>query len=221
MRTRSASVMFVSLTLALAAGCNVSIAGPTVIGSGHSASEDRSVSDFHGLNVATAILATVSIGTPQRVTVTADDNVLSMVKTNVSNGELQVSVQGSVTVRTPIQVNIVVPALDSLTATSAARIEAAGVSADALSVEVNSAGVINASGQATSLNVTAESSGTANLDAVPVQDVTADIASAGRVTVSATGSVGGKVQSAGLLTIHGNPTQVDVETDAAGRVVRE
>ena len=221
MRTRFASVIVLSLTLALATGCYVSTSGPTVIGSGNSAGEDRAMGDFHALQAGAAILATVSIGTPQRVTVTADDNLLSMVTTSVSNGELQLSMQGSVSTRTPIQVNIVVPAIDSLTATSAARIEATGLTADALTVTANSAGVVNATGQATSLNVTAESSGTANLESVPVQDVTASIASAGRVTVNASGSVGGKVQTAGLLTIIGNPPQIDVQTDAAGRVVRQ
>jgi hypothetical protein len=201
-------------------GCNASI-GPMVIGSGNSASEDRTVGDFHALKVQTAIQATVSIGSPQRVTVTADDNVLSMVKTEVSNGELQLLMQGSVTARTPVHVDIVVPALDSLSASSAARIEAAGLTADALSVSVESAATISATGQAGSLDVSAASSGSADLSGVPVQTVHADIASAGHATVNASSSVSGTVESAGLLTINGNPSDVSVDTNAAGRVERK
>jgi hypothetical protein len=221
MVSRGTLVMIVSLTLLAAAGCGVSVPGPTVVGSGNSASEDRGVGDFHGLVVQTAILATVSIGSPQKVTVTADDNILSMVSTTISNGELKVSIQGSVTIRTPIQVDIVVPELDSMAASSAARIEATGVTADALSVSVDSAGTVNATGQATSLTVSAQSSGGTDLSGLPVQSVQANVASAGRATVNASSSVSGRVESAGMLTIMGNPPQVNVETDSAGRVVKE
>lgn len=217
MHARSTLVMVVSLALVLVTGCYTSVSA--VIGSGKSASEDRQVGDFHALSTSTAILATVTIGTPQRVTVTADDNLLSMVDTSVSNGKLQLSIRGSITSRTPIQVDIVVPALDSLSASSAGHIEVTGISADALSVTVDSAGVVNATGHATSLDVSAQSSGTADLSAVPVQDVTANLASAGRASVDASASVSGKVQSAGVLTISGNPAQVDVQTDASGQVV--
>jgi Putative auto-transporter adhesin, head GIN domain len=201
-------------------GCNASI-GPMVIGSGNSATEDRTVGGFHALNVQTAIRATVSIGSPQRVTVTADDNVLSMVSTTVSNGELKLAMQGSVTTRTPVQVDIVVPALDSLSASSAARLEATGLTADALSVNVESAGTLSATGKASSLDVSVASSGSAELSGVPVQTVHANIASAGHATVNASSSVSGTVDSAGLLTINGNPSDVSVDTNAAGRVERK
>lgn len=221
MRSRFALVMVVGLSLFGVVGCNLSVSGPMVVGSGNSASEDRSVGDFHALNVQTAIRATVSIGSPQRVTITADDNVLSMVNATVSNGELRLSMQGPVTARTPVQVAIVVPALDSLSASSAARVEATGLTADALSVNVESAGTISATGQASSLDVSVASSGSADLSGVPVQTVHANIASAGHATVHASSSVSGTVESAGLLTINGNPSEVSVDTNAAGRVERQ
>ncbi len=219
MNGRPSFVMALSMTLLLVTGCNVSVPG-TVIGSGNSASEDRTLGEFHALNVSAAIHATVSVGSPQHVTVTADDNILPMVSTSLSNGELQLSMQGSTSTRTPVSVNIVVPALDSLTVTSAARIDASGLTADALKVVANSAGAISASGQATSLNVHAESAGTVDLAGVPVQSVQATITSAGHVMVNVSGSVTGTVNTAGLLTISGNPTQVSVDTDAAGQVIR-
>jgi Putative auto-transporter adhesin, head GIN domain len=219
MNGRPSFVMALSMTLLLVTGCNVSIPG-TVIGSGNSASEDRTLGEFHALNVSAAIRATVSVGSPQHITVTADDNILPMVSASVSNGELQLSMQGTVTTRTPVSVDIVVPALDSLTATSAARIDVTGLTADALKVVANSAGTISAAGQATSLNVNAESAGTADLANVPVQSVQANITSAGHALVNVSGSVTGTVHTAGLLTISGNPAQVSVDTDAAGQVIQ-
>lgn len=213
-------VAFVLVSMLLSSAC--SVASPvTIVGSGRPATEQRSVGSFSGVSVSAAIAATLIVGPDTTVSVTADDNLLPNVTTRVVAGRLDISMSGSTSTRTPVTVSITAPAIDSLRASSAASLTATGINAGSLSAQADSAGSIIARGNADSVDVTAQSNGSADLGGVPAQTATAHVESAGRATVNSQLSVSGSVSSAGRLTIEGSPASVDVTTDSSGQVVRD
>lgn len=212
-------------TLALAVLGGAALLGcttiaPSIVGSGTSATEQRSLPDFTELRVSHAIAVAVTIGSPTSVSVSADDNVLPRVKTTVAGGRLDIAIEGSVQVRTPVTLTVTVPSLTALGATSAGRVTVTGLAADSLAVSTESAGVIDVAGQATTLTINAASSGVATLGQLAVGDVSVDIESVGRATITPTGRVTGSVESGGILVIEGSPAAVEVSTGSAGQVIR-
>jgi hypothetical protein len=218
MRTDS-RVTFAAFVAGALLGCNAIL--PSVVGSGNSATEQRNVADFTELRVGHAIAVTVAVGAPTSMSVTADDNVLPRVRTTMSGNRLDVGLEGSVQVRTPVHVTITVPSLSWLAAHSAGRLTASGLDAESLSVSTDSAGVVEVVGRAGSVSVTANSGGMASLGQVDVANADVNIDSAGRATIRPTGTVNGSVDSGGVLVIQGNPASVNVETDTTGQVIRE
>src|SRR4051812_41780001 len=107
--TRLSSTLMVSSTLVLAVAALISascstFSGPTVVGSGRAATDQRDVGDFSRVRVTTGIAATVIVGPDSSVTVTADDNLLVNVSTSVVAGRLTVEVQGNSLPKTPVSV---------------------------------------------------------------------------------------------------------------------
>ena len=217
MRKFTALALAVSLTLA---ACSIG-SSPNIVGSGHAATDQRAVESFTKVRVNSAIAATVIVGSDISVTVTADDNILPQVTTNVTAGRLDVSLQGSLNIKTPVSVAITMPSIESVEATSAATVTVTGVNGDSLSASATSAGSIVARGDANSIDVSADSAGQADLGGVPAQDATARVGSGARATVNAQISVSGSVDAGGVLRVEGSPAQVNVTTQTGGVVVRD
>ena len=217
MRKFTALALAVSLTLA---ACSIG-SSPNIVGSGHAATDQRAVESFTKVRVNSAIAATVIVGSDISVVVTADDNILPQVTTNVTAGRLDVSLQGSLNIKTPVSVAITMPSIESVEATSAATVTVTGVNGDSLSASATSAGSIVARGDANSIDVSADSAGQADLGGVPAQDATARVGSGARATVNAQISVSGSVDAGGVLRVEGSPAQVNVTTQTGGVVVRD
>lgn len=190
------------------------------IGSGTSRSETRAVDTFQRLDVAAAIRATVRIGEPTSVTVTADDNLLDNVVTEVQGEQLALRMSGSTTSRIPVQVDIVAPSLTAIHAGSASSVVADGLAGSALKLEADSAGWIEATGSAPSLDLRVGSAGQLRLHDLATGNATVTIDSAGHAWLRATDAVHGSVDSGGVLTLLGEPASVDVSTDFSGVVER-
>lgn len=192
------------------------------VGSGKLATETREVDAFDQLDVAQAVNAVVTIGEPASVSVTADDNVLDNVVTKVSGDRLSVGMSGAVASSgNVVRVEITVPSLSAIHATSAASVDVEGLAADQLRLEVDSAGRITAAGTAPTLDLRANSAGELKLDGLAVDHATVAIESAGHAWLKAAQQVTGSVTSAGTLTLVGKPATVDVTTDLTGSVVQQ
>jgi hypothetical protein len=216
---RLASIVALFVLALIAPACNT--IAPTVAGSGRLVAEQREVASFTRLRVGTAIKATVIVGPDVTVQVTADDNLLGSVKTDVTAGRLDVSLSAGAQPSTEVQVAITVPNLEDLEVNSAASASATGINSSSFEAEADSAGTLTARGNADSVNVTATSAGSADVGGIPAQTATANVGSGARATVNAQISVGGSVDSGGILHIEGQPQNVNVTTNSGGAVIRD
>src|SRR6476469_1809892 len=85
--TRSlAVVLLLAGSLVLLTACD-----KRVQGSGTAATEQRTVSPFSQVRVSGVIELKASIGQPQSVSVSGDDNVVPLIRTDVHDGKLLIS----------------------------------------------------------------------------------------------------------------------------------
>lgn len=190
---------------------------PQVVGSGTVVSEERTVEDFSVVGVSSVIQAEVPIGSPLSVRVSADDNILPLVKSSASSGRLLVGISGSMRTSNPIKVTIVTPDLSAVIASASAVVRVASLATDRLQVRGDGAADIRVSGSADVLMLHLAGASKATLTDLAVTSATVDLQASSRADITVSGSVAGSVATASLLTVGGNPTMT-VTTTTAGEV---
>lgn len=176
-----------------------SSASPTVQGSGTAAVETRALPPFTGITMGGDCNVVVRIGTPQRVAVSADDNLLRTVKTAVHSGTLNITTPGSFSAVSPMQVAITVPYVDTL--------------------RLSGTGAMLATGSTPTLYATLDGTGALRLSGLVARDVHATLSGTGAIAVTATRSLHAAIPGTGQITYTGFPQQVTQSITGTGAVV--
>ena len=121
----------------------VNLSAFSLKGSGILKSEERTVSSFHSIKFNCNGNIKITQGTPQKVIVKIDDNLLDSLKTEVNRGELTIALVGIITNITEIDIEIVMENIDNLTVNGAGNIELLNnVKTENLNLIINGAGNI-------------------------------------------------------------------------------
>ena len=234
---RSRMMLALSLTAALlASACGLL---NVTNGSGTLTTETRGVSGFTKIDLRTAANIALTIGEPQAVTVTADDNLQALIVTTVENGWLVVSTPNNQNYKPsrPVVVEVTLPVLSEITLSGAGDISASGVDTDSLIVTLSGAGGISITGLDTaslaatisgagsmtltgSVNeqvVTISGAGDYNAAELSSSDAVITVSGGGDAAVNVTGTLDATISGAGNITYGGSPT-VTQNISGAGRI---
>jgi hypothetical protein len=213
-----------------------------VTGSGHPATETRSVAEFRAIALAGSMDLEVRQGPQQLVQVQADDNLLPLLETVVDGGRLQVrwKTGTSLSTRSPVRVNVMLPRLAAVEATGSGDIRLAsfetpalqltlsgsgdaqlqGLSTEDLGIHISGSGDVAGSGKATRLKVAISGSGDVRLAELAADEVSVSIAGSGDASVNARKSLEVSVAGSGDVSYSGNPAQVRSSVAGSGSVTR-
>jgi hypothetical protein len=136
MRLTNTSGSVCCLLAVLLAGCNVTI-GPSLRGSGVAKTETREVAPFSEIEVGSAIQLDVVVGDPTDLVVTADDNVLPLVRTEVTGDRLKIYLDTSLSTNIGVQVKAATPELKALVASGASKVNATGITGEKFQIELH------------------------------------------------------------------------------------
>jgi hypothetical protein len=181
------------LLACLLAACELKTDGGTEDG----ADQVRTVSAFTQVEVSGGLVATITPGS-QLVRVKGDKAKVDLVKTEVSDGRLQVFTEVPVSAD-GLEVIIQAPLLTLVAATAGSAVGASGLSVNQLSALAAGGGVLTLGGQA--LVLTAEVSGGAVLDGASFTAATATIVASGGSTVHVGVSGQLAVEASGASTV--------------------
>jgi len=190
-----------------------------VEGSGVAATQVRTVPPFTAVELAGSNNVSVHVGAKQSVTVRADDNLVDSVTTTVQNGTLVVGTEGSFTTKTPMSVDVTVPALVGLTLGGSGNVAIYDVHATDLTIGIPGSGNVTASGTADRLDVSVAGSGAAMLQGLAAGDVTADVSGSGAIFVDVSGTLDATVSGTGAVTYSGSPAHVTKDVTGVGGIV--
>ena len=210
-------------------GCSsykaVSYTGGTLAieGSGVSKQESRSVASFDRIRLDSIIDVSVSFGDNPGIIVTADDNLLPIIRTDVSEQQLIIDCTSSLTTNLELKAEIVMPpgvlVACSLDSTGDLIIE--GYSGDQLVLKSDGVGDITVSGSVDQVHVFVESTGDVDLSALQARQAFVYNDSVGDATVNASELVDGSVSSVGDLIILGDPKEVRATENSVGDIIRK
>ena len=192
-----------------------------VQGSGVAATQTRELARFSSVELAGSNNVTVHVGGTQSVVVHADHNLLGRITTRAQAATLLIgNTAGSFTTKSPMSVDVSVPALKALKLTGSGVISVTGVKTASLAVTLSGSGVLRASGSASQLDVTLAGSGDAQLKQLVAREVHAVVSGSGRILVTATKSLSAAVPGSGAIIYSGNPAHVTTSVTGSGAVIR-
>jgi hypothetical protein len=234
-----ASLMSVALASMMLSGCMIRIGETGVQGSGVLKEETRDVPDFTGVDIGSAIQATITVGPKTSVKISGDDNLLPLIKTEVRDGRLVTRVEGP-GIRTvkPLTMTITTPKLDYVGASGASTLDVdaapidklavqvsgaskatvKGIESDSLDVGASGATTVTLSGKAKRAKVDVSGASTIRAFRLPVESAQADVSGASRVEVRASDSVSGEASGASSIKVAGKPKSRSVSTSGASSI---
>lgn len=189
-----------------------------VTGSGVPAAVERAMAPFAAVELAGADRVTVRLGTPQRVVVHADSNLLDKVLTRVRSGVLIVSNRGRFTTRSPMTVVVTVPSLRAVTLSGTGELTVTGAATSTFTARLSGTGTVTASGRAGRVNAVLTGAGTLTLASLQAKDVTAVLRGTGTVAVHATDTLHAGLAGIGSIVYSGNPAHVTKTLTGTGTI---
>jgi hypothetical protein len=219
-RTFAATVVCVALALLWGCDCRTErVTWPTAVGSGILVTESRPVQGFTGVVVSGAGRVVIEQTGIESLQVTAEDDVMPFVSTEVRGGRLFLGFEPGVSVSPTrgVEYRVSVAELTEIEATGASRVEILHVDTPELTTRLVGASIYTAAGIATDHSL--ELIGASRCDAADLAShtVTAHLSGASYGLVRARDRLVVRASGASTLEYFGNPV-VDVRVSGASVV---
>jgi hypothetical protein len=191
--------------------------GHSVHGSGVRAESDRTVPEFHSIELETSAKVAVRVGEGPSLHLAGDDNLLAKVETRVKNGVLTIDVDESCDWRCGLELVIGTPALERFTVEGSGEVEIHGLAADEVELAIEGSGTVHAQGTARALVGSIEGSGTLGLDELHADEAELSIEGSGSMVVRVAKTLRYSIEGSGDIRYAGEPN-LDGEIDGSGNV---
>jgi hypothetical protein len=192
--------------------------GPRHEGSGVGATELREVGRFDSIDMRGPVDLVVRLGTPQRVEVIGDDNLVGRCLTTVDDRTLEVRMeQGSYRFRSGMSVAVTVPALKAVRVAASSDVAIHDFAGPELRLEVSGSGDISASGTVDRLRAVVSGSGDLDLADLVARTALVSVSGSGDVDVHATESLDAAVSGSGDVRYGGAPV-TSLEITGSGAI---
>lgn len=200
---------------------DTSTTGRRVVGDGQPASETRPIGPVAAINADGAFAVTVKVGPAPGLLIETDKNLLPIVKTDVSNGRLDIYADQSYSADGRIKVTVTSPNVTGISASGSNQVNGQGLAGGELSVSLNGSNNALLTGNVSSLTV--HMSGANHLSA---QQLTADSAivtleGSGNAAVEARREIVAEISGAGSISVSGNPKARSTQVNGAGKITFE
>ncbi|WP_028978377.1 head GIN domain-containing protein [Sporocytophaga myxococcoides] len=211
-------------------------------GSGDIASIERSLPQFNGVEINGSFDVHIKKDSVQKVVITADDNILPIIDTEVENGILEIEIDDDECLRksSKVDVYISIPSLRKVRLNGSGNVNGDGqFTGDEMDVSINGSGnislnfngenlksKIDGSGNITlsgiSYNSSHEINGSGRINAknTESQKVNAKINGSGSISVNAIQTLKVNISGSGAVGYIGNPV-TDVSVSGSGKVFKE
>jgi hypothetical protein len=205
---------------AILGGCHFAhdLGGQKVAGSGKPKTESRDLTGFTEIRSYGAADCVVEVGGPFRVSVEADDNILPLIETDVSNGTLNVRTKGSFSTRNPVRVRIRVPQIASFDIKGSGDCSISGIRGERFAASISGSGDVRAEGRVKQLKASISGSGTLDLAKVHAESAKASIAGSGDILVHATQDLDASIRGSGDIAYFGSPKNVSRSVAGSGDI---
>lgn len=202
-------VIFMIVLNCLVTAC-ISVAGPveTIQGSGNVVTEERAVSGFTAVSLQGVGELVIDQTGSESLTITADDNLLPYIESQVRGGKLIISIQENTLFNnvTELTYHVTVNAIDSVELDGAGNVEVNDLDSEEWRVNLDGTGNITVSGQVDTQTVTINGAGAYTADDLASRETTIEQNGAGTVVVQVSEVLDVRIDGLGTVEYIGSPT---------------
>lgn len=190
-----------------------------IVGQGDPTTEDRTTSEFQHLSVGGGLRVVLATGSPLKVTLEAQSNLLPLITTNVVNGQLVVNVKSpGFSSSKPITLSVVAPGLQSVSLSGGAG-GTLDATADQLSIDLSGGATLDATGRARTLAVTVSSGAQGRFAGLLADTATVAASGGAQAEVNAVSSLTGSASEGAVVRLTQKPKSLDVKTSGGALVL--
>jgi hypothetical protein len=215
-------LLFVFIILVFVQGaCSFGTIVPnTVVGSGKVISETRNVSGFSSVELQGSANMEVTFGNAESVVITADDNILPLIETNVQTGQLIIRDKAKTNINpsTPVRVNVTIQALKGVTLSGSGKINVSQMAGDSLVINLTGSGSITVTGTVTAVNASLPGSGNIYCGGLHAKTAKVKLDGSGDIEIYASQSLDAGILGSGSILYSGNPAQVSKSIVGSGNI---
>jgi hypothetical protein len=186
-------------------------------GSGTMATETRDVNGFDEIDLSGSGTVLVAVTGAESLTVEAEDNILSLLTTEVRNGTLVLGTKQNISPTREIVYTITVVSLEAVTVSGSGSVTATNIDADAFNVHISGSGTVMPEGVSESLDLSISGSGVFEGEALLSATGTVSVSGSGDAVVNVTDDLDVKVSGSGNVEYFGDPG-VSVSISGSGNV---
>jgi hypothetical protein len=220
---RACMCVMLLFSLLFLAGCAQTESGQTIEGSGEVATERRPVEDFSSVVLNGIGDLVVRQGDAAQLTVQAEGNLLPLIKTEVKDATLLITLQAphpgdTINPTRDVRYDLTVKTLRGLTLNGAGRISADDVRLESVTVTINGGGTVSMSGRAERQTVFI-SGGQYRAPDLDSRQARVDVSGSGLATLWVRDSLGVKCTGGCVINHYGDPV-VTKDITGGGAVAR-
>ncbi len=192
--------------------------GPRVRGNGTIKTETRDLSSFESIVCDGGYDIQITCGAQQSVAIESDENLLPLIRTEVSGNELHIDTKKNLSPSDGIKIVISVPRLNDFTTDGSTKGNIQNISADDFHFTVNGSSHVILSGAADKLRVVINGSGNVKADSLKVQDANINIEGSGDVRCNVLSSLNVHINGSGSVKYLGEPKHIDQSINGSGSI---
>ncbi|MBL8974786.1 MAG: DUF2807 domain-containing protein [Myxococcales bacterium] len=209
---------FLAVGLALGLGLACQSSAPGVQGSGVAAGEDRTVEAFTRVELLGSANLELEVGPAQRVRVEADDNIVPLLETTVSEGALRIASRKGYSTKTQPLVRAAAPVVTGVALQGAGDVTARGIAGESFVATIKGAGNMNLAGTVGELELRISGAGDVDASGLTAARVVVHISGSGDVKVSASERVEAHISGSGDVKYAGGAKDVVRDVSGSGSV---
>jgi hypothetical protein len=200
-------------------GCEGVGSGPAVRGSGVVASESRDVSGFSQVRVEGSGDVVIDQTGTESVSVEAEDNILPLLETRVSNGVLHLGTKANVNIHPtkPLRFHVTVKNLTGVGISGSGSARASALDTDKLTADISGSGSATLAGRADDVVLRVSGSGSYDASKLQSRNVRVDISGSGDAVVNASDHLDANISGSGSVHYTGKP-QVTQHVSGSGSI---
>ena len=188
-----------------------------IIGSGELVTENRAIGTFDRLAIDGPVDVVIRQGATRSLVITAEDNLIDLVRARSEGGTLSLDTTGSFRTRIGIRAVLTVPSLDGVKINASGDLRFEDWSADALELVIGGSGDIDLNGRADRVRALIGGSGDIDLTAARLSYVDADIEGSGSIAVPSLAKLDATINGSG--TIEANRVgELDAVLNGSGEI---
>lgn len=205
---------------------------------GAQTTQDREIQNVSGVRLLTSGNLTITVGSPEKLTVTAGANQLAGLTSQVIDGTLILDNKSSDTISGDISYALTVAPVDSLELSGSGDAEGVGVlrgdatltvsgsgsanltglNLTSLTADLSGSGGAQLAGTTTIQRVTVTGSGSYDASGLASEQAEVEANGSGSATVDVSGRLTATSSGSGNITYTGDPTQVDKNSSGSGKI---